>query len=114
MVDIFEAGPVIECPRDQIRTLRESRVGRVVSIREPTAADPDSIEYLVTGRRRFGVGKGPVSVSEGGREVTLTRELAVAVGVESGDEVRFAPLRSRAGSLARDASNAHDRPRGAR
>src|SRR5206468_2055152 len=31
-VDIFDAGPVLSCPRDQIRTVRQSRRGKVASI----------------------------------------------------------------------------------
>ena len=89
LVDIFEAGPVIECPRDEIRTVRESRVARVASVGGVEAEDHDLPEYLVAARESFRVVKGPVVLGEEG--VALGGALARALGVDVGDEVRVAP-----------------------
>ncbi len=91
MVDIFEAGPVIECLRDEIRTVRESRVARVTSIGELPDTDRRLPEFLISRCRSFRAAKGPISISEGG--VAIPAALAAALEVEVGDEVRFAPLR---------------------
>lgn len=92
MVDIFEAGPIVGCPRDEIRTVRESRVGPVVridEIAETGLADP---EFVVARRHAFRAAKGVISVSDEG--VTLTPALAAALEVGLGAELRFAPLRA--------------------
>ena len=104
MVDIFEAGPVLECPRDEIRTVRESRVARIASTDEPETTDRLAPEYLVTGRAAFRVGKGSLRVSEDG--ISITRALATALALEVGDEVRYSPLRPQIGTPARAQSGA--------
>jgi len=91
MVDIFEAGPVVECPRDEIRTLRESRVARVSEIANRVETDPALPEYLITRRRSFRAARAACSLSEDG--IAISRELADALETEVGEEVRYAPLR---------------------
>lgn len=39
MIDIFEAGPILSCPRDMIRSVRDSRVARVSEIVEELEGD---------------------------------------------------------------------------
>jgi len=90
-VDIFEAGPVIECARDEIRSVRESRVARVASIGQPRGGNRDQPEYMLARRRGFRATKGPISVSDEG--VMIAPELARALEIEVGDEVRYSPLR---------------------
>ncbi len=92
MVDIFEAGPVVECPRDEIRTVRESLVARVVSIDEPEQPGEDQPEFLVTRRRDFRAAKGSFRVSDAGLEISPA--LARALEIEVGEEARYAPFRA--------------------
>jgi arginine N-succinyltransferase len=96
MVDIFEAGPIVECPRDEIRTVRESRIARLLSTEAAPATGPDfdRPELLITSRRSFRVGKGPVSIQDEG--ISIPPELACALEIEVGEEVRYAPLRAAA------------------
>jgi len=92
MVDIFEAGPVVECLRDEIRTVRESRVARVVSTNEPAQPASNQIEFLVTRRRGFRAAKGSLSISDAG--LGMSPALAGALEIEVGEEVRYAPFRA--------------------
>ncbi len=92
MVDIFEAGPVIECARDEIRTLRESRVTRVVAVESPGSASKGGVEHLVARHgRTFRAAKGAVEIRDEG--LVLPEPLARALEVEAGEEVRHSPAR---------------------
>jgi arginine N-succinyltransferase len=91
MVDIFEAGPVMSCRRDDIRTLRHSRRRRVAEI---SAAMPLSgPEHIIASRAGgFRSCKGPADIVTED-EVCLPPEIATMLEVRQGDEVRMAPLR---------------------
>ena len=97
MVDIFEAGPVVRCPRDEIRTVRESEVVRITawsdSSQRGRAPDDPALEEWLVARRgaAFRAGKGPLERSAGG--VALPAELADRLEVKRGDEVRVARMR---------------------
>jgi arginine N-succinyltransferase len=91
MVDIFDAGPVVSCRRDEIRTLRHSRRRRVAEI---NAALPGSgPEYIIASRTGgFRACRGQAEmISED--EVRLLPEIAAVLEVCQGDDVRMALLR---------------------
>lgn len=105
MVDIFEAGPVVRCARDEIRTVRESEVAAISGIDEiPEAGrgpDDSALEEWLVARRgvaTFRVAKGPLLRTGGG--VTLTPEVADGLELKRGDEVRIAPVRPAPGEPA--------------
>lgn len=89
MVDIFEAGPVMQCPRDEIRTVHRSKhlpVGKLID--EPT----DSVDYVISNARRdFRACKTTLMIE--GDTVTLPRDTAIALDVTIDDPVRFATLK---------------------
>ena len=90
MVDMFDAGPIITCPLNDIRVVRESR--RAV-VAEVAAGGVTGEAQLVTNARAdFRACSGPVGQTPDGG-VRLSTECAVALGVKEGDAVRFAPLR---------------------
>ena len=91
MVDIFEAGPVVSCRRDEIRTLRHSRRRRVAEI---SAAVPLSgAEYIMASRTGgFRACRGQADMISQD-EVRLPPEIAAVLEVRQGDNVRMAPLR---------------------
>ncbi len=88
-VDVFDAGPTVHCPLDQIRTVRESRVA-VLKATEESLSGPD---YIVSNTRLpdFLIGRGRLSATEPG-EVVLERDLAEVLGVSAGSTVRYAIL----------------------
>ncbi len=91
MVDIFEAGPVMACPLDQVRTVRLSQKATITRI----ADDPidASVSIISNTSRDFRACQSPLAVhSDGG--VELDKLTAVTLGVKIGDPVRHAPLRS--------------------
>ncbi|MGB7159874.1 MAG: arginine N-succinyltransferase [Tepidisphaeraceae bacterium] len=90
MVDIFDAGPVLSCPRDQIRTVRASRKVKVAAISAPPAGAP---EHMIgtAGAGMFRACKGPVEPT-GPDAVAITPECAAALDVGAGDAVRLAEL----------------------
>ena len=97
MVDIFEAGPVLACDRDDIRTIKESDCGEI----EAVVDEPiDSPTYLISNRLRdFRACQGPAAVTDQGG-VQLTKEVADALGVGAGDSVRYVAARALTNSEA--------------
>jgi arginine N-succinyltransferase len=88
-VDIFEAGPMVHCSREQIRSVRDSRRTRVVGIGEPRADEPEMLIASRTGG--FRCCRGRVRGTEEGVEIDqLTADL---LGVGRGDDVRYVPIR---------------------
>jgi arginine N-succinyltransferase len=98
MVDIFEAGPIVICPRDQIRTVRESvhlKIGEVAD--QPVAGS----EYIVMkSDGQICASKGQAQLLASG-SVRIDRTLAQALQLNVGDAVRIAPLRPAATQSAR-------------
>jgi arginine N-succinyltransferase len=90
MVDIFDAGPVVRCPRDEIRTVRESIKARVAQI---TNKPIDSPGYVVSNaRREFRACQCNLAFDRNGG-VILTLPVAEALNANVGDSVRYATLR---------------------
>jgi arginine N-succinyltransferase len=89
MVDIFDAGPLMSCPRDEIRTVRQSRRVVIAGISD---APLTATEHLIgTTTERFRACKGPVDASS--REgVRITSECAQALNVTVGDPLRIVEL----------------------
>jgi arginine N-succinyltransferase len=90
-VDIFDAGPVLECHVSDLRTVRESVVVRVEIA--DVAAQDDSPRSLVSNTSlddfRTGVAAG---VAENG-VFRLSADEAAALNVKAGDAVRVLPLK---------------------
>ncbi|WP_419808322.1 arginine N-succinyltransferase [Sphingomonas sp.] len=81
-VDIFDGGPTMTARTDRVRSVAESRVGRVAAVSE------GGVESLVaTGRLGdFRCAFGGVAEAEGG--VALSAACVEALGIGIGDEVR--------------------------
>ncbi|HHL4083049.1 MULTISPECIES: arginine N-succinyltransferase [Burkholderia] len=94
-VDIFDAGPVLECHVNDLRTVRESVVVPV-AIGAPDARD-DAPRSLVsnTSLGDFRVGVAPGVVANGA--FVLSADDAAALDVKAGDPVRVLPLKVKQG-----------------
>ena len=90
MVDIFEAGPILSCPREEIRSVRESVRAEVVEVTDRTI---DSENFLISNvDLDFRACSGRVDVREPQR-VCLHGQTADALGIKVGQTVRFVTLR---------------------
>lgn len=88
-VDIFEAGPVLHCRREDIRAVRESKSAVVSAIEESLAGN----EVLIASSSdAFRVCKGTLQVTESG--ATITAEVAAALNLSVGDRIRFVSLKA--------------------
>ncbi|MET1536457.1 arginine N-succinyltransferase [Burkholderia sola] len=94
-VDIFDAGPVLECHVNDLRTVRESVVVPV-AIGVPDASD-NAPRSLVsnTSLGDFRVGVAPGVVANGA--FVLSADDAAALDVKAGDPVRVLPLKVKQG-----------------
>ncbi|HTY26011.1 MAG TPA: arginine N-succinyltransferase [Desulfomonilaceae bacterium] len=89
MVDIFEAGPIIQCNLDEIRIVKESQAGAVTEI---ASAGIESDRFIIcSSQKDFRACVGTVDRINGG--VRITRETAALLQVTLGDRVRFGPFR---------------------
>jgi arginine N-succinyltransferase len=91
MVDIFDAGPIVQCRRDEIRAVKESRKAVVKEIGD----DAKSAEPTIVGaaKKEIRVCKGEVEAQSSGG-VKISSQTAMALGVKVGDSVRFVALRA--------------------
>ncbi|HET6247316.1 MAG TPA: arginine N-succinyltransferase [Tepidisphaeraceae bacterium] len=92
MVDIFDAGPVVSCQREDIRTVRESRRMAIAEIVDELP--PLDVQIIAAARKEFRACKGPVQVVEENAGVRILAETAMALQVKVGDVVRFIPMRA--------------------
>ena len=84
-IDIFDGGPTVEAPRDEIRSVRVSRVARV-RIGEVTQPTP----HLVSNTRLGEFRCIAADIEAHGSTATMTRRIAEALQVQANEEVRVA------------------------
>ena len=95
LVDIFDGGPVVEAFVHTIRTVRESLNRHAMVVRKSIDLDaPPEQRVMISNRsfRDFRITTVPMSCV-GPDTVTIPREVADALLLESGDSVRLAPLK---------------------
>jgi|SRR5689334_5850351 len=96
-VDIFDAGPTLECFRDDIRAVRQSRTPPVAIGEENPVPDSltDEVVWLVANRSFEGfraiLAPAPARIAR----FPLLPHAAAALGVVAGDSVRAVPLSPR-------------------
>ena len=88
-VDIFDAGPVLECHINDLRTVRES-VGVPVVIGETRA--PEGVRSLVSNTSMAGFRVGVAAGTVEGGSMMLSAVDAAALDVREGDAVRVLAL----------------------
>lgn len=90
MVDIFEAGPVLVCARDKIRSVKESRTATVQRLSDDK---PDSQTYIIGNTQLdFRACQGPLSINDDGT-VELNKLTAMALRVKVGQRIRYVAMR---------------------
>jgi arginine N-succinyltransferase len=87
-VDIFDAGPLMSCRCDQIRTVRKSRRANVKIVDEVIAGEPSI--FCTTNERFVSV---CTPLREKGDEVEISRQVADALQLNAGEMLRYIELR---------------------
>jgi arginine N-succinyltransferase len=100
MVDIFEAGPVLRCPLQEIRSIAHSTRATV----EELTAEPVGSSMIVANTwQDFRACKGSVQITASGA-VRLDQAAATALRIKPGEPVRFVASRpTQTGVVAHDA-----------
>ncbi|MDP8915836.1 MAG: arginine N-succinyltransferase [Pseudomonadota bacterium] len=86
LVDIFDAGPTVSCPRDDIRTIREALTRRV------RIGDPGEGRTALMSTDRIGAFRAvraPVELMD--EQAVISAEAAEALRLAEGDAVRVRP-----------------------
>jgi arginine N-succinyltransferase len=92
-VDIFDAGPVMSCPRDEIRTVKQSRKAKIAAIVEKDFSSP---QYIIgTTTEHFRAARGSLEV-QNPESVRISPACAWALQASVGDEIRYVELESAA------------------
>ncbi|MFO6423002.1 arginine N-succinyltransferase [Motilimonas sp. KMU-193] len=88
-IDIFDAGPTVECPIEHIRSVREC-----LRLQVEIGAPIDQAEYIVSNIscRNFRATVASISVSLKHHKAVLNNEVAEALQVVAGDTVRVLSL----------------------
>ncbi|MGY6533351.1 arginine N-succinyltransferase [Glycocaulis sp.] len=81
-VDIFDGGPLVDCPADKIRTIKESVV------RELGSVSGEPVQAMVSNERMadFRCAFGEITIND--THIALEADLARALDVTQGDRVR--------------------------
>lgn len=85
-VDVFDAGPMVHAPLDQIRTVREST--RITLNKITTRIDSELYMIANTRLDRFRICRGPLRINADGTADSI-REVAEALDVRPGERIRF-------------------------
>lgn len=93
-VDIFDAGPVYRCGRDRIRSVRESRRGRVAEVVVEVGGD-ERIYMMGTTTEAFRAVKGPLVELGKGGGVRISAASAEALQVRTGEPLRYVEFKPR-------------------
>ncbi len=84
-VDVFDAGPTMQAEREQIRTVRKSRMTTVLDIRDVAA----KFKHMVGNRSLKDFRVALASVEESDEGVIITPETARILSVKKDDQVRL-------------------------
>lgn len=87
LVDIFEAGPLVSCKRQQIRTVRESQRANLAGFCEPDSQE--ARKALVCNTRLDFRCVRTVFQANAADEIRIPEADAAALEVQAGDELRF-------------------------
>lgn len=90
-IDIFEAGPTVSCPTQNIRTVRKSKSAVVSNIQDSIADNTMLIANPVS-VNDFRVVIGSLDLYEDDT-VTLPGHVAKTLNISKGDRVRYSPIR---------------------
>ncbi len=90
LVGIFEPGPVLTAPLDEIRTVRESVVGEITEISEKAFRSQTYIIAKTKGKFRATLG-GVVQLKSGGLKIAGVT--AAALKLRVGDSIRFSTFK---------------------
>lgn len=85
MIDIFEAGPILHCPLDMIRAVRESRTAEVKELVDEVESERRLL--ISNSSNGFRAAQGHLDLRDGG--VAMQHDLAKALNVQLGDTVRY-------------------------
>ncbi|HEX3358032.1 MAG TPA: arginine N-succinyltransferase [Tepidisphaeraceae bacterium] len=86
-VDIFDAGPVVQCPRDQIRTIRQSQRAIISEI----VGKIESPRFMIArSAGEFRACQGQLDITPTG--VRITKEIGDALKIKAGESIRFSPM----------------------
>lgn len=83
-IDVFDGGPLVDAPIDEIETVKASKVYKVAALADPGAAP---LMLMAAGRlSTFRALRAPANVNGDG--VTVSEASAKALGVATSDEIR--------------------------
>ncbi|WP_432799038.1 arginine N-succinyltransferase [Poriferisphaera sp. WC338] len=90
LIDIFEAGPILTCPRNKIRTLRESSEAVIDKFTTPT--NRDDLYIIASHKQGFCATSAYIEILND-EHIGIDQQTANALGLSLGDWVRIAPIR---------------------
>lgn len=88
-IDIFDAGPTIEAPVNEIRSIKNSRVMKIKNICDELEAHPF---LLANNQLDFRATTGNVQVNPQENTCTISKETADLLKLQCGDELRISSL----------------------
>lgn len=92
-VDALEAGPTLESLTENVRSIRQSRLATIETVKEiPPAKDP---YILATVSLHFRACLGTIILTGDKNQVIVTEDTADALRIKNGDTIRYVPAYNR-------------------
>lgn len=90
-VDVFDAGPVLQCERHRIESIREAESSVLAAV--STSIADDNPMYMVSNKRLPDYRLVLAPIQRNDRGVTLTKAIAAKLDVEPGDSLQLLKVR---------------------
>ena len=87
-IDVFDGGPLVDAPIDDIKTVRESRLRRIADIADDKDNPADAPELLIAAGRLSTFRVTRAAAVSKGDDLVIGKEAAQALNVQKGDDVR--------------------------
>lgn len=96
-IDIFDAGPVMQCERENIESIRNTQLVEVEALSDSVLEDNDEEALCIVSNGNLSDYKLTLSAAryDDEHQVTLNKSAAESIGVQVGDRIRILELRSK-------------------
>lgn len=94
-VDIFDAGPTLDVPKDQIKSFRSSKIMSIKVGRSPIVSDSGIETLMVSNTQLNNFRATTIEADFDGDRLFVSEDALKALNVEEGDPVRVARLRNK-------------------
>lgn len=101
-IDIFDAGPIVECERQKIRSIRETTTAKIKSIESSGGGCADSALCILSNRQLLDYRLVLSDIENpAGEEISISADDAQMLNVDIGSEIQLLQIRSKENGISK-------------